>query len=97
MPCIFRSCTQLSIRSLRIPRRFSFAEHAIPFRNFSLIISPQLFLLRSPQLDTHVCQTMLDKGWLDREGVSIEAFCFLESHEDLAQGDNFAEDEDEMY
>ena len=64
------------------------------FNNFAASIDN---LLRSPQLDTHVCQTMLDKGWLDREGVSIEAFRFLESYEDLAQGDNFAEDEDEMY
>jgi hypothetical protein len=54
-------------------------------------------LLRSPQLDTHVCQKMLARGWLDRDGVEDEAFRFLESYEDLAQGDNFADEGEEVY
>jgi hypothetical protein len=54
-------------------------------------------LLRSPQLDTHVCQKMLARGWLDQDGVSDEAFRFLEEYEDLAQGDDFAEEGEDLY
>jgi len=54
-------------------------------------------LLRSPHLDTYVCQKMLASGWLDREGCDDEAFRFLERYEDLAQGDQFAEEGEEIY
>jgi hypothetical protein len=54
-------------------------------------------LLRSPHLDTYVCQKMLACGWLDREGFDDEAFRFLEEYEDLAQGDRFVEEGEEIY
>jgi hypothetical protein len=34
---------------------------------------------------------------LDREGVDDEAYGFLESYEDLAQGDNFTEDGEDIF
>ena len=54
-------------------------------------------LLQSPHLDTYVCQKMLASGWLDREACDDEAFHFLERYEDLAQGDQFVEEGEEIY
>jgi hypothetical protein len=40
---------------------------------------------------------MLAQGWLEREGVDEEAYRFLEGYEDLAQGDNFTEDGEDIF
>jgi hypothetical protein len=71
-----------------------YALHKFQFTSIASAIDN---VLRSPQLDTHVCQKMLAHGWLEREGVEDEAYSFLESYEDLAQGDNFTEEGDEVF
>ncbi|KIM71045.1 hypothetical protein PILCRDRAFT_17447 [Piloderma croceum F 1598] len=46
-------------------------------------------LLRSPQLDIHVCSKLLAMGCLDNDDLEEKAYQFLEAYEDEAQGDNF--------
>ena len=46
-------------------------------------------VLRSPQMDIHMCTELLLRGCLDREDIDEEAFRFLEDYEDMAQGDAY--------
>jgi hypothetical protein len=49
-------------------------------------------LLRTPQLDIHVCSKLLAMGCLENDDLEEKAFRFLEAYEDEAQGDNFESD-----
>ena len=53
-------------------------------------------LLRTPQLDIHVCSKLLEMGCLDNDDLEEKAFRFLEEYEDEAQGDHFESDTEEV-
>jgi hypothetical protein len=48
--------------------------------------------LRAPQLDVHMCQSLLRMGCLDRDDLDDRAYHFLEEYEAKAQGDLFEGD-----
>jgi len=48
--------------------------------------------LRAPQLDVHMCQSLLRMGCLDRDDLDDRAYHFLEEYEAKAQGDLYEGD-----